>query len=161
MQVSRRNFLKAGVIASLAGTVSAGSLSACTISEKKDRNGKNISKKTSDGRSVGSKGHGKYNIIDANNLDNAQKKSVEPYDLPGQKVPVIETYMPFMGYKTYIRIVGEGRSDMAPIILIHGGPGSSHNYFETLDNLAVNGRQVISYDQIGCGNSYVEDHTEW
>lgn len=68
--------------------------------------------------------------------------------------------MPFLGYQTYYRIVGECVDDRKPILLLHGGPGSTHNYFEVLDRLATEGRQVISYDQIGCGNSYVEGHPE-
>ena len=68
--------------------------------------------------------------------------------------------MPFMGFETYYRIVGE-KTDKAPLLLIHGGPGSTHNYFEVLDSLAATtGRQVISYDQLGCGESYVEGHPE-
>ena len=72
---------------------------------------------------------------------------------------VKDGYMPFMGYKTYYRIAGE-KSDRAPLVLLHGGPGSTHNYFEVLDRLAATGRQIISYDQLGCGNSYVEGHPE-
>lgn len=69
-------------------------------------------------------------------------------------------YMPFKGYKTYYRIVGT-ETDKAPLLLIHGGPGSTHNYFEVLDSLAeTTHRQVISYDQIGCGESYVDGHKE-
>ena len=52
--------------------------------------------------------------------------------------------MPFMGYKTYYRVVGENRNGHKPILLLHGGPGSTHNYFEVLDRLADEGRQVIS-----------------
>ena len=67
-----------------------------------------------------------------------------------------EGYMPFMGYKTYYRTVGE-RTDKAPLILLHGGPGSTHNYFEVLDRVAEeDGRMLVMYDQIGCGNSYVD-----
>lgn len=67
-----------------------------------------------------------------------------------------EGYMPFMGYKTYYRTVGE-RTDKAPLILMHGGPGSTHNYFEVLDRVAEeDGRMLVMYDQIGCGNSYVD-----
>ena len=72
---------------------------------------------------------------------------------------IIEGYMPFMGHKTYYRIVGE-ESEKAPLLLLHGGPGSTHNYFEVLDCIAETGRQVISYDQIGCGNSYLDGHPE-
>lgn len=73
---------------------------------------------------------------------------------------VITGKMPFKGFETFYRIVGE-ESDNAPLLLIHGGPGSTHNYFEVLDDLAATThRQVISYDQIGCGESYVEGHPE-
>lgn len=73
----------------------------------------------------------------------------------------IETgMMPFKGFETYYRIVGE-RTVNPPLLLIHGGPGSTHNYFEVLDSLAeTTNRQIISYDQIGCGESYVEGHKE-
>ncbi len=71
-----------------------------------------------------------------------------------------EGYMPFMNYRTYYRIVGDNSSQKAPLLLLHGGPGSTHNYFELLDDLANDGRMVISYDQLGCGNSFVEGHQE-
>lgn len=71
-----------------------------------------------------------------------------------------EGYMPFEGFKTYYRIVGDSRDGKAPLVLLHGGPGSTHNYFEVLDKIAESGRQVIMYDQIGCGNSFVEGHPE-
>lgn len=68
--------------------------------------------------------------------------------------------MPFMGFETYYRIVGDA-TDKAPLLLIHGGPGSTHNYFEVLDSLAeTTHRQIISYDQLGCGESYLEGHKE-
>ena len=71
-----------------------------------------------------------------------------------------EGYMPFMGYQTYYRIVGKTEEGKSPIILLHGGPGSTHNYFELLDRVAESGRAVIMYDQLGCGKSYVEGHPE-
>jgi proline iminopeptidase len=64
-----------------------------------------------------------------------------------------EGYMPFRGFKTYYRIVGEKTPGKAPLLLIHGGPGSSHNYFELMDDYADTGRQLIMYDQVGCGKS--------
>ena len=67
--------------------------------------------------------------------------------------------MPYLGYQTYYRIVGEPSSKPA-LLCLHGGPGSTHNYFEVLDRIADTGRQVISYDQIGCGNSYLDGHPE-
>ena len=44
---------------------------------------------------------------------------------------ITEGYMPFMGYQTYYRIVDE-ETEKAPLLLLHGGPGSTHNYFEVL-----------------------------
>ena len=38
----------------------------------------------------------------------------------------------------------------APLICLHGGPGSTHNYFEVLDNIADDdSRMIVMYDQIG------------
>ncbi|HLQ39695.1 MAG TPA: proline iminopeptidase-family hydrolase [Tetragenococcus sp.] len=66
---------------------------------------------------------------------------------------VTEGYMPFLEYQTYYRIVGDIKQDKAPLLLLHGGPGSTHNYFEVMDELANEGRAIISYDQLGCGLS--------
>ena len=74
---------------------------------------------------------------------------------------VREGYIPYLGYQTYYRIAGEPDSRKTPLLLLHGGPGSTHNYFEVLDHVAEeDGRQIISYDQIGCGLSYVDGHPE-
>lgn len=71
---------------------------------------------------------------------------------------VTEGYMPYLNNKTYYRIVGEKKDNgKAPLICLHGGPGSTHNYFEVLDHVAdEDDRQIIMYDQIGCGNSYLD-----
>jgi len=75
---------------------------------------------------------------------------------------ITEGFMPYLGHETYYRIVGERKDNgKAPLILLHGGPGSTHNYFEVLDCLAdMDDRQLIMYDQIGCGNSYLDGHPE-
>lgn len=74
---------------------------------------------------------------------------------------IIKRKISFMGYETYYRSVGQ-RNEKAPLVLLHGGPGSSHNYFEVLDKLAEkDDRQIIMYDQLGCGNSSIpDDHPE-
>ena len=72
---------------------------------------------------------------------------------------ILEKHLPFGKYQTYCRIVGE-KTAKAPLLLLHGGPGSSHNYFEVLDQVAqTSGRQVIMYDQLGCGESSIPDDT--
>lgn len=68
-----------------------------------------------------------------------------------------EVQIPFKSYHTYCRIVGKKATNI-PLVLLHGGPGSSHNYFEMLDELATQShRQIIMYDQLGCGQSSIPD----
>ena len=70
---------------------------------------------------------------------------------------ITEGRMPYLGYETYYRITGDRKGNKKPLLLLHGGPGSTHNYFEVLDDLAEkDGRQLIMYDQLGCGNSYLK-----
>lgn len=71
-----------------------------------------------------------------------------------------EGYMPFRGYQTYYRMVGERVEGKSPVLFLHGGPGSTHNYFEVLDPLAEQGYQLVMYDQLGCGKSYVEERPD-
>ncbi len=67
-----------------------------------------------------------------------------------------ELFVPFKEYKTYVRIVGQ-EYNKAPILMLHGGPGSTHNSFELLDDLAdILKRPLIMYDQLGCGLSSID-----
>ena len=70
-----------------------------------------------------------------------------------------EGFVPFRGYRTWYRVVGDERSqEKLPVVLLHGGPGGTHDYLEPLEALAeVGGRQVLFYDQIGCGKSDLPD----
>src|SRR5580692_3492940 len=43
--------------------------------------------------------------------------------------------------------------DRKPLVVLHGGPGCTHDYLLSLADLATDGRQVIFYDQIGNGRS--------
>ena len=68
--------------------------------------------------------------------------------------PVHEGTFAFRGFDIWYRIVGERERDgRVPLVLLHGGPGSTHQYLESLADLASSGRRVIFYDQIGCGRS--------
>ena len=51
---------------------------------------------------------------------------------------IVEGTMPYRGFATYYRLVQPDvpQNDKAPLVLLHGGPGSTHNYFEVLDELA-------------------------
>ncbi|KXB62750.1 proline iminopeptidase-family hydrolase [Olsenella sp. DNF00959] len=70
---------------------------------------------------------------------------------------ISEGYLPFLGHQTHWRVVepDEELPGRAPLVLLHGGPGSTHNYFEVLDGLAdLDGRRLVMYDQLGCGLSW-------
>jgi L-proline amide hydrolase len=73
-------------------------------------------------------------------------------------VTATEGYVPFRGYRTWYRIVGEGEDDgKLPVLYLHGGPGGTHDYLEPLEAMAETGRRAIFYDQIGCGKSDLPD----
>ncbi|MCI0713255.1 MAG: proline iminopeptidase-family hydrolase [Chloroflexi bacterium] len=72
------------------------------------------------------------------------------------KHKITEGTIPFKGYETWYRIVGEAEeSGKLPLLCLHGGPGATHDYLETLDAMADTGRRVIYYDQLGCGKSVI------
>src|SRR5487761_2129022 len=60
---------------------------------------------------------------------------------------------PFRGGATWYRITGDLESPLAPLVVLHGGPGVPHDYVLSLTALALRGRAVIHYDQFGCGSS--------
>lgn len=73
-----------------------------------------------------------------------------------------ELYIPFKNYQTYVKIMNpEGKNH--PLVVLHGGPGSTHNSLELLSPLAkIGDRPVIFYDQIGCGlSSKPDEHLEF
>lgn len=59
----------------------------------------------------------------------------------------------FGAYETWYRISGDLGAGKPPVVILHGGPGVAHNYVDSYKLLALQGRAVIHYDQIGCGNS--------
>jgi len=68
--------------------------------------------------------------------------------------PAQEGRIPFRGYHTWYRIVGDhDEPGKLPLLTLHGGPGATHDYLESLEAMAATGRRVIFYDQLGCGKS--------
>lgn len=73
--------------------------------------------------------------------------------LPGARLcPDAEAMVPVPGGRAYVRVNGDLRGKRAPIVLIHGGPGSSHWSFLNATALADE-RAVILYDQLDSGRS--------
>ena len=71
-----------------------------------------------------------------------------------------EGFVDFRGYRTWYRIVGDPAGSRAPLLALHGGPGSTHHYFAPLERLADD-RAVAVYDQIGCGQSDRPPAFDW
>ena len=74
-----------------------------------------------------------------------------------ESLPLVEGRIPFHGHSTWYRVVGEREDDgRLPLLCLHGGPGAGWQHLETYEELAE-GRRVVFYDQLGCGNSAVDE----
>jgi L-proline amide hydrolase len=66
----------------------------------------------------------------------------------------MEGRLPFREWQTWYRVVGEGEAPgRLPLLVLHGGPGSSHDILQGLGALSAQGRRVVFYDQLGGGDS--------
>lgn len=61
-----------------------------------------------------------------------------------------EGFVPVTGGKIWYSVTA--KSDATPILLLHGGPGSTSHYLNPLLPLSKE-RPVIMFDQLGCGRS--------
>ena len=80
-----------------------------------------------------------------------------------ENIPAKEGRLPFREWTDWYKIVG-GATDPGkfPVLVLHGGPGAAHDYLEPIGALAETGRQVIFYDQLGCGLSdHPHDPSLW
>jgi proline-specific peptidase len=68
-------------------------------------------------------------------------------------LPDRDGFIEFRGHRTWYRSIGEDAPGRLPLVVLHGGPGATHQYLQPLAALAASGRRVILYDQIGCGRS--------
>jgi proline-specific peptidase len=77
--------------------------------------------------------------------------------------PAQAGFLSFRGYQVWYRIVGGPEAPgQRPLLCLHGGPGTPHDYLEPLEALAATGRRVIFYDQLGAGNSeHVHNPALW
>ncbi|OGL89725.1 hypothetical protein A3J36_02775 [Candidatus Uhrbacteria bacterium RIFCSPLOWO2_02_FULL_54_37] len=69
-------------------------------------------------------------------------------------------YLKVTGGKIWYKILGK-KTARIPLIIVHGGPGYPSYYLQNLSALARD-RQVIVYDQLGCGRSgKSNEKTRW
>lgn len=87
--------------------------------------------------------------------------SVEDLNPAGIRVAGIKM-IPVMGgkYKVWTKKMGSGP---IKVLLLHGGPGFTHQYLEAMESfLPEAGIEMYYYDQLGCGNSdKPEDLSLW
>lgn len=72
-------------------------------------------------------------------------------------VPATEGRAPFRDFQTWYQVFGDPKAGSdrgpAPLVLLHGGPGATHDYLSPLRELASGARAVVFYDQLGNGRS--------
>jgi len=59
----------------------------------------------------------------------------------------------FGEYETWYQVTGVLGAGPTPLVVLHGGPGCTHDYLANLTDLARDGRPVVHYDQLGSGRS--------
>ena len=70
-------------------------------------------------------------------------------------IPSAESVLEWDGLHTWHRVVGDldAAGGRVPLVIVHGGPGATHDYLESLAELCRAGRTCVFYDQVGCGRS--------
>lgn len=66
---------------------------------------------------------------------------------------VLEGQAPFRDHATWYRVTGDLSGAKLPLVVLHGGPGCTHDYVDSLKGIAATGRAVVHYDQLGNGRS--------
>src|SRR5947209_19154934 len=63
----------------------------------------------------------------------------------------VEGYIKMLGFKRFYRTYGTPTK--GTVLCLHGGPGMSHDYLLSLEDLAQFGYRVVFMDQAGCDKS--------
>lgn len=67
-----------------------------------------------------------------------------------------EGYIDVPGGRIWYQLHTNNTQGNIPIIILHGGPGTPHNYLLNLSKLS-NNKTTLFYDQLGCGKSSIQD----
>src|SRR5947209_20290062 len=62
-----------------------------------------------------------------------------------------EGYVKILGFNLFYR--SYGKPTKGTVLCLHGGPGATHDYLLSLEDLAQFGYRVVLMDQLGCGKS--------
>jgi len=62
-----------------------------------------------------------------------------------------EGYVNVLGFRLFYRTYG--KPTKGTVLCVHGGPGATHDYLLSLEDLAQFGYRVVMIDQLGCGKS--------
>jgi proline iminopeptidase len=63
-----------------------------------------------------------------------------------------EGVAPVNGYRLYWKSLTPA-NPRGTVLALHGGPGATHDYLLSLNDLVPHGYRVVYYDQLGCGRS--------
>lgn len=63
----------------------------------------------------------------------------------------IEGFVKILGFNLFYHIYG--KPTKGTVLCLHGGPGATHDYLLSLEDLAQFGYRVVLIDQLGCGKS--------
>lgn len=90
--------------------------------------------------------------------DRASAPSLTEYFAPGPDTPrsggvrMVPVSTPKGTYRVWTKRFGN--NPKVKVLLLNGGPGATHEYFECFESyLPAEGIEFIYYDQLGCGNS--------
>ncbi|MGY2282599.1 proline iminopeptidase-family hydrolase [Pseudomonas gingeri] len=64
-----------------------------------------------------------------------------------------EGFAHFGPYQTWYRVTGDLANGRTPLVILHGGPGCTHDYVDAFKDIAASGHAVVHYDQLGNGKS--------
>ena len=70
-----------------------------------------------------------------------------------ESIGIREGFAPFGPYQTWYRVTGHFDGKNTPLVILHGGPGCTHDYVDAYKDIAASGRAVVHYDQLGNGRS--------
>jgi proline iminopeptidase len=69
---------------------------------------------------------------------------------PAMRLEEGQGHLELTGGRVWYEVAGAGEA--TPLLVLHGGPGFTHEYVRSLEDLRGE-RPVIFYDQLGCGRS--------